>query len=145
LTEFTRFRYERRAAVKEELEAAHVYAIDCVRCREDTCLLDDGPHCLFCRYQEDAESGAAEYAWIVLDSTEYDETEGGTWAVSHCPECGRRSLVDTGNDRAVRYACFSCANTWGDEMGPCPTCGELSGDLSLGRCRNCWDALIAQD
>lgn len=145
LAEFKRFRDERLGAIANGLEAARVYAIDCVRCREDSCLLDDGPRCLFCGYADEAEAGAAEYAWIVLGSTEYDITKGGDWAVSHCPECGREALVDTGNDSNVRYACFSCANTWGDEMGACPTCGEMYEDRGVGRCNNCWEALVGKD
>lgn len=146
LAEFTRFREERLAAIKSELEASRVYAIDCVRCREDACLLDDGPRCLFCGYGDEAEAGAAEYAWIVLDSTEYDITKGGEWAVSRCPECGAMSLVDTASDHGDRYACFGCANTWGEEMDACSTCGEMYEDrLGVGRCRDCWEGLLARD
>lgn len=146
LVEFKRFREERLAAIRGELETSRVYAIDCVRCREDACLLDDGPRCLFCGYGDEAEAGAAEYAWIVLDSTEYDITKGGEWAVCRCPECARMSLVDTGSDSGVRYACFGCANTWGDEMDTCPTCGEMYEDrLGVGRCSDCWEALLQRD
>jgi hypothetical protein len=148
LVEFSGFVEERWKTIEGELK--HFQAvIDCYRCGEPAFALEDGARCHFCSYHVDAENGAAEYAWLVLGSTEYDTTKGGDWAVSKCPECSSETLLDTGNvgDGAavLRWACFSCGAGWNDDaLHTCTSCGALhAGDLDI--CDDCWQYKISGD
>jgi ribosomal protein L37E len=139
---------ERWRAIRDELARADA-VIDCYRCGEEAFILGDGGRCLFCGFRVEAETGAAEYAWLVLGSTEYDVTKGGDWAVSRCSECYAETLVDTGNvggeAPATRWVCFSCGQAWKeDELDNCTSCGALH-QSEMDICSDCWEYKTSGD
>lgn len=139
---------ERRRAIRPELDRFDVI-LDCYRCGEPSFTLDEGGHCHFCGYEVDAAEGAAEYAWLVLGSTEYDVSKGGEWAVTRCPECYSETLVDTGavgsEAPALRWACFTCGSGWKeDALDHCSSCGGLhASDSDI--CSDCWEYKLSAD
>jgi ribosomal protein L37E len=148
LNDVVAFVDERWRAIHDELARSDA-VIDCYRCGEQAFVLGDGGRCLFCGYRVDAETGAADYAWLVLGSTEYDITKGGEWAVSRCPECSTETLVDTGNVGsevpAIRWVCFNCGLAWNDDqLDNCTSCGALHAtDMDI--CSDCWEYKISRD
>jgi ribosomal protein L37E len=148
LNDFSAFVDDRWRAIGPEL-ARFDAVLDCYRCGERAFALELGAVCHFCGYHVEAEEGAAQYAWLVLGSTEYDTTKGGDWAVDRCHECDAEARVDTGDVGAekpvLRWACFECGRGWNDDaLKSCSTCGRLhDGDLDI--CSDCWEYRISGD
>ncbi len=148
LNEATVFVDERWNTIRDEL-ARFDAVIDCYRCGEPAFALEDGASCYFCGYRVAAAEGAAEYAWLVLGSSEYDIADGGEWAVSRCSECYSETLLDTGisggESPAVRWVCFTCGRAWNDDaLDNCTSCGSLH-DTGMDLCSDCWEYKISAD
>ncbi|MGW7594449.1 hypothetical protein ACWGK9_35740, partial [Streptomyces rubiginosohelvolus] len=126
--------------------------VQCPDCEQWAMLAyngEEGPRCLFCHqiWPNDAPSGAANYAWIILGQDEVTAVQdGGDPPVVACPECGVSALVTEAITAECRPQatglCFACGNTFGHlvdcEFG-CGTVLNISPDdvEALRICSDC--------
>jgi hypothetical protein len=138
---------ERMSTIADALASQSVVVL-CPRCRMPAMCLGDGEpgRCAFCLWSPDGEEAAAEYAEAILGTTEYDAiTEGGSWPVHHCLNCGERALVQgievRGGAEAelprrhdphtpiapLSFGCFACGITYSElDVDFCARCGALT-------------------
>lgn len=152
LSEFSEFVRQRLRDIQPSLQAARgdgvVILCSACLCEEETLVLGDPTHCLFCRYQESPEDAADHWIRHALGITHYDvEKGGGEYPLHDCPECGRETLVDTRDIGEAfgkeRYVCFACGETYKESwMRHCDTCGTLyrvRREDDSGMCSTCLD------
>jgi hypothetical protein len=152
LSEFSEFMRQRLKDIQASLQAARgeglVILCSACLCGEETLVLGDPTHCLFCRDEASPEDAADLWIRHALGITHYDvEKEGGEYPLHDCPECGRETLVDTRDIGETfgkeRYVCFACGETYKEgRMRRCDTCGTLyrvRRDDDGGTCATCLD------
>jgi hypothetical protein len=123
LGEFDKFVLDRWKEIKNEVESATTAVVECPRCSQEALVIDDGVHCLFCRYQEESATAAADtYITSVLGLNHYRTVKhGGRWPHYDCPSCSADAMVATDEE----FICFGCGGQFeSGEIGYCDTCGE---------------------
>lgn len=128
----------------ETLKEKDINIISCSSCLQDTLVIPGGsdPNCLFCRYQDEAEKVADDWATVFVGYPHTDPKECDIEPVlKECSECGKETMIEfedgsmTPPDPA--WICFSCGES-GPPMVTCHSCGEefpWEGEIYI--CQEC--------
>ena len=109
----------------------------CPMCNVEALTLDDRVNCLFCLWEDDAESASRAYVNSILGISAYEIAhDGGEWPIYECPNCGRETFVygvvvrgdvsDAHPSSAPQaWCCFADAISYSDrEIDSCMRCGN---------------------
>lgn len=141
-----------KAIAQKEIEQTGIAncVIMCPECEENFLLRDDGVKCVFCGYEETAETAARDYIFNVLGISEYEiVTGGGEFPLYECPECENECLViDDENDKAICFNCEYIENT--SNIKFCDECGKAyihygNSEDDIGICSSCCDYHMSKD
>jgi hypothetical protein len=153
LREFSRFVEQRIKEISGELARHAGYVVTCSSCLLDALVIDDGPHCLFCRHSADAETEVCAYMTRTLGYSHYRAVkDGGQWPVRACPACGREAFVRVELSglavSTVVWLCFDCGErAQARDLVECDHCGELRPELEpgMGICTECFRRKVEDD
>jgi hypothetical protein len=128
----------------DALNSDHIIVVKCPVCLQDTFVVEDKPHCLFCGYTDSPENAVAKYIERVLGFDWHREADGEVVPVYTCPECECDTFVDTGDSELFiryRYVCFNCGTgAIPPDLGFCEECGQpMHRSSEKWLCNNCWD------
>ena len=144
LGEFEEFVDERMGQIQAEIDAQkYCPFLDCPTCLQRTFYAEaESARCLFCGYQADGETAAAEWADRFLGFRSLKDSLIEP-QIEPCPECGAEACVNANaeTDGDVGYVCLSCGESGDYEH--CSSCGQLHSDDKPGNhCSDCWQALL---
>lgn len=127
-------------AIKEE----GIFVVECPSCLQTALSIPGGenPKCYFCRYQNDSEQIAADWATVFVGYPHTDPKECDIEPVlKECHECGKETMIEfedgsmTPPDPA--WICFSCGEC-GHPMVICHSCGaEFPWEGEIYICTEC--------
>ena len=153
LPELQEFVAHRLAEVESQI-AQGATVVDCPRCFQETAVIEDGMHCVFCGFAAGLdliEASAEDWIAAVLGVSEYRVVkEGGEMPLSSCPNCDLRAFVDRGpiggEYPGERWVCLACGDVRLEgSMSNCARCGELFDDSGGGSvCSECFRAVVAE-
>jgi hypothetical protein len=153
LPELQEFVAHRLAEVESQISQGAT-VVECPRCFQETAVIEDGMHCVFCGFVfglDRIEAGAEDWIAAVLGISEYQIVkEGGEMPLSCCPNCTLRAFVDRGNIggeySGERWVCLACGDTRLEgSMTHCARCGELFDSSDGGTvCSDCFHAAVAE-
>lgn len=151
LPELQEFVAHRLAEVESQI-AQGATVVECPRCFQETAIIEDGMHCVFCGFAfglDRIEASAEDWVAAVLGISEYRIVkEGGEMPLSSCPTCELRALVDRGivgdGHSGERWVCLACGDVRLEgSMSHCARCGELFDSSEGGTvCSDCFRAAV---
>jgi hypothetical protein len=135
-----------RGELKDDLHRT----VQCPDCTQFALVMDGGlGRCHFCPRDWGGDT-AEVYASEILNFSWHDVRKGADPIVVECPNCGLETLVLgalTADDpqRPVSF-CFTCTETYGDELDACMKCNELFVPQEEETvCDRCWREAVSHD
>lgn len=124
---------QRLAEIKPDLDRLvedGTVVVCCPSCLEEALAIPGGqdPTCRFCRYENDADRVADDWAAVFVGYPHTDPKERMIEPVlKECPECGMETMIEFEDGGMVppdpAWACFSCGQS-GSPTVKCHRCGE---------------------